>query len=335
MLNAVSIGDVHMNGPLSKLIPDHPHMVRREIGRVGDWMRAKGIQHMFWTGDVGDNPRMGYEEQRALLKLWRDYPDLRFWIILGNHDKFAPDSSAGHSLELLMDCAPENVTIFAEPQDLDIDGHMVRFLPWPFQNFSKKMLNVAHVETAGSVSDSGKPFEGDELYKGSAVATIGHLHTNQRTRNLFYPGTLWQQNFGEKRKKFFHHIEWNGRDDYEITDVRFRPEYTLHTVIIESSADLEKIPTDAKQLVKLVVHDGADVDEASWSRMPNVVKVNAYKTKEELAQVVAADLNSGQSLVFDTSEFFRSWIDAQGMGEEEVNDLLDLRTRVLKNEPLR
>lgn len=334
-LLALGIGDVHEDGPLARLIPDYADMTGREIDRVCQYGRERGINVIFKYGDVGDSPRMSYEGQRALLRTYRRNKDMEFHVILGNHDKFSTDSAAGHSMDLLLECVPKNVHIYTEPSDVEVNGHMVRFLPWPHQNFNKRMLNVAHVETAGALSDSGRPFEGDELYKGSAVAVLGHLHTMHKVKNRYYSGTLWQQNFGEKKKKYFHHIEWNGPDDYEITNVRFHSEYTLHTVVISSSKDLEKIPQGPKDLVKLVVRDGADVDAASWARMTNVVKVNAYRTKEELAEVVAADLNSGQTLVIDTSEFFGSWMGQQGFTEKKVKRLAKLRSRVLTGAPLR
>jgi hypothetical protein len=334
-LLALGVGDIHEDGPVSKLIPDYSAMTGRELDRVCAYARERGISIIFHYGDVGDSPRMSYEGQRELLRHYRRNKDMEFHIILGNHDKYAPDSAAGHSLDLLLECVPKNVHIYTEPTEVEIAGHTVRFLPWPHQSFSRKCLNVAHIETAGSVSDSGRAFEGADLYKGSAVAVIGHLHTMQKSRNRYYSGTLWQQNFGESSKKYFHHIEWNGPEDYEITNVRFRSEYTLHTVVISSSKDLESIPQGPKDLVKLVVRDGADVDAASWARMTNVVKVNAYRTKEELAEVVAADLNSGQTLVIDTTEFFNSWIAQQSFDEKRVKRLSRLRHRVLTGEPLR
>lgn len=334
-LMALGIGDIHEDGPMAKLIPDYHEMTGREIDRVCAYGRERGINVIIKYGDVGDTPRMSYEGQRELLRCWKRNKDMEFHIILGNHDKYSTDSAAGHSMDLLLEFKPRNVHIYTEPQDVEINGHMVRFLPWPHQNFSKKMLNVAHVETAGSLSDSGRPFEGNDLYSGSAVAVLGHLHTMHKVKNRYYSGTLWQQNFGEKVKKYFHQIEWNGPDDYEITNVRFHPEYTLHNVVISSSKDLDNIPQGPKDLVKLIVRDGADVDAASWAKMPNVVKVNAYRTKEELAEVVAADLNSGQTLVIDTSEFFRSWIDQKGYPEKRVKRLVALREKVLTGQPLR
>lgn len=333
-MEALGLGDCHFDGPFTKLVPKGHEVICREIQKAMDWARKRGIKIVFFYGDICEFPRMSYEAQRSFTKLLRHNRKLEVYIILGNHDKYAPDSSAGHSLELVQDMiemgALPNVHIYTEPTDVEIDGVGVRFLPWPSRAFSKSRLNVAHIETAGSKTDSGRLFDEDGLYKGNAVIVAGHLHQSQEVRNTHFSGTLFQQNFGENWKKYFHHIRFDSVEDYEIEKIRTKPEYRLHNIVVKSKADLKTIPTDPTDLVKLILRDGADVDASAWSGRANVVKTTGYKSKEELTAVLTADLKEGEQLTIDTKEFFLAWLDTQGYSPEDNKALIKLRNKILR-----
>lgn len=334
-MDALGIGDLHFDGPFTKLIPDAHKVIAKEVQKVLDWGKKRGIDQVFLYGDVCEFPRMSYESYREFSRLLRKNRKFTFHIILGNHDKFAIDPSAGHSLELVHDLvemnALPNVRVYTEPTDVEIDGVGVRFLPWPHRAFSKSRLNVAHIETAGSKSDSGKLFDPEGLYKGTAVIVAGHLHQSQKVRNTYFSGTPFQQNFGEHYKKYFHHIRFESVDDYEIELVRTKPEYRLHSIVVKSKADVKTIPTSSNDLVKLIIRDSADVDASAWNGMSNVVKTTGYKSKEELATVLAADLKEGEQLTIDTTEFFMAWLGAQGLPESDQRALVKLRRSILRS----
>lgn len=333
-MEALGIGDIHMDGPLFSLIPNAAQVVSKEIDKIVAWGRKRGITTVFLYGDLCESPRMTYESFRALSKVLRRNKDIEFHIILGNHDKFSIEASAGHSLELFVDLvemrALKNVNIYEEPTDVEIDGVGVRFLPWPHRAFSKSMLNVAHIETAGSKSDSGRLMDPEGLYDGPAVIVAGHLHTSQRVRNTYFSGTPYQQNFGEGTDKYFHHIRFDSVKDYEIELVKTRPEYTLHNIVIKSKADIKLIPSSPTDLVKLIIRDGADVDASSWSGMSNVVKTTGYKSREELAEALTADLSQSEQITIDTTEFFKAWVQVQGLTPVDEKALLKLRRRILR-----
>lgn len=337
-MEALGVGDLHLDGPFTKLVPEGAKVICNEVQKIVKWGRKRGINRVFFYGDICDTPRMSYEAYRAFSKLLRDNPDTEFHMILGNHDKFAVQSEAGHSMELVKDLleimeALPNVHLYTEPTDVEIEGVMVRFLPWPSRAFSKSMLNVAHIETAGSKSDSGREMDPEGLYKGNAVIVAGHLHTEQVVRNTYFSGTPFQQNFGEGLKKYFHHIRFESVSDYDIEKIRTRPEYRLHNIVVKSKRDLESIPDDPHDLVKLVVRDGADVDATAWANRPNVVKTTGYRSREELEAVLTADLAQSEQITVDTTAFFKAWTEAQTeISEEDRSELIKLRRSILRRE---
>jgi hypothetical protein len=334
-MHAVSIGDLHLTddsgkGGLSNYIEEPDLYVMSECQRVLSYAKKNGISNVFFKGDICENPRMSYDAQLALLEFLDRNKRFKFWIILGNHDKFAEDSSQGHSLEIIQRYPFPHVHIITEPEVIKIDGTKIHFHPWPSQDFSKKLLNIAHVEVQGSKMDSGRVFDNEEHSNSKAVVAVGHLHTNHRIRNSYYSGTLYQTYFGESLPKFFHHINFKDRDDYSIDSIPFDPKYKLYTCIVHAKKDLKKLPTDTKHLVKLIIEEGSDIDpESPECQMPNIVSVKGFKTKAELQTILTEDLTSGEELVIRTEEHFNKWLSVQNIESRIVDRAKVLREQLL------
>jgi hypothetical protein len=207
----------------------------------------------------------------------------------------------------------------------------VRFLPWPYCNLKSGVLNFFHNEVQGSLSDSGRAFTGDELSSSDAVACAGHLHTAHRVRNTQFCGTLYQTNFGERLPKFFNHIIYNSDLDFEFNLIPHDPEYKLWNVTVESRADLANIPEGSKNLVKLVVADGADIAASDLTRWPNIVQIRNFKTQQDLAQVLSEGSSEGHAVTFKVSEFFDTWVEAYDVPQEMRDRMVSIRKRVLNN----
>ncbi len=330
-MEAVAIGDLHFDGDIAKHVPDHHLMIGRLVDKVCKWARKRGISNVILLGDLCEAPRMSYESMMELHDMFERNADMQFYAILGNHDLYSENPKDGHSMQVLKKLSRvKNLKLFTKPTDVEIDGAPVRFLPWPSSHFSKKALNIAHIERLGSRTDSGKPFKAKSLPDGKEVCVIGHLHTKQKVRRAYYPGTLYQTNFGERPEKFFAHIMFNSVLDFEIECIPFKPEYVLHNVVIETRSDLKKVPKDDNQLVKLIVGDGADVDPNSWAHMRNVVKVTPYKTKEELVDALTEDLVDGTSIVIETDDFIEAWFAESNTDPDLAAHALKVRRRILK-----
>jgi len=305
----VGIGDLHLTdssgrGGLNEYLKGrHDQFVADlVIDQPLKYAKKKGIKDIILYGDICENPRMSYDAQMALARIF-DQP-FQFHVLLGNHDLFAEDPEVGHSLQLVELFKPKNVTVYTKPKTVDFDGQQVRFLPWPHKKFDLEALNVAHIDVQGSRTDSGRLNDKEDLNTSKATAVIGHIHTRQRVRNSFYSGTLYQTNFGERPEKFFHHITYD--DGWVIEDVPVRPVYRLHSVEIESKADLKGIPASEFDLVKLIVKT-SKVTAADYQHL-NVVKVKAVNSEAELALARVEDLKEGSAVEISTDEFFKHWL---------------------------
>ena len=337
-MEAVGIGDLHLtdafgSGGLAKYIPDHDQMVFRQVKRVLDWAAKKGIRHAFFYGDLCHNPRMSYEAMTAMSNIvaYARKLGIEVHIILGNHDLLGRTAKTGHSLQCFQEYAvakAEGVNIYLNGCDTEIDGAPVRFLSFPRAKFSSRALNVCHLDVQGAVADSGQVIKHKDRDASANVIVAGHIHTNQRVRNTFYSGTLYQTCFGERAKKFFHHISFTSTSDYEITSVPFKPEYVLHSVTVESKKDLPRDLSD-KDLVKLVIKDGAKVLPPDYQHL-NVVAIKNFQSREQLHTILTEDLPQEETKI-SVKDFFNVWIDGLDCSDDLRQSVIATRRRILSS----
>ena len=119
MLNAVLIGDLHLDGMAAALGADANRLQVAEVARAEAWAVRNGVNHMVYLGDVSDRHTLSYDAHCRLVELWRTNTHLRRDVILGNHD-FAENGV--HSLSLLQRMAETDfegsVHIHTEPTQL-------------------------------------------------------------------------------------------------------------------------------------------------------------------------------------------------------------------------
>lgn len=306
-MEAIAVGDLHFDGPIASLLQNHEQYVVKSLDRIVETARKKGIRHLILLGDMGHSPRIKYESQIAFLQWLHRNSDIKVWAILGNHDKFSEETEAGHSMQLIVAAAPPNFTLITEPQNIKIDGAPFRFLPWPHASFSKKRMNIAHVERRGTKGESGREFKSESFPDGPEWAVVGHLHTRQRVKNAYYPGTLYQTTFGETEEKFYAHIRYED-NTWSVRFVPFKSPWILRTITVHSKADLKNLPTDKTTLIRLVVSDGTDLTPKLLSKYPNIVKVRPFKSKAELEEILMEDLQDGQSISIRTRDLLTSYM---------------------------
>jgi hypothetical protein len=335
-MECVGIGDLHMTddsgkGALSKYVQEPDQMVANEVRKViTDYARPHGIDKIFLYGDICDGPRMSYDAMMAFVDLLTENDDMEFHAILGNHDLYSKKVSVGHSMQVIerLYRAP-NFKLYKKPTTVQIDGASVRFLPFPHEKFDAEALNVFHKEVRGAKNDAGRKFDGDDFTDSKAVTVAGHLHTAHKVRNTFYAGTLYQNNFGEKLPKYFHHIRFKSVRDYSVDLIEHDPQYKLHNVVLQTRDDLANIPKGQFNLVKLVVQDGADVSAADWADHKNIVETKNFKTKADLQTALDEDILNPKSFNFRPDEWFKEWVKALDVEPSMRRQIRDVRKRVL------
>ena len=337
MAEFIGIGDLHLpnhlgQGGLARYIDTPEVYVCSEVRRVLAYADRKNISQIFFYGDICEGARMSYESQLAFSRLLNSYGDqFTFWIIPGNHDMYGRTPEMGHSLQLLDAFnANSHVKFMFRPCDVRFDGALVRFLPFPACEFSPKALNVCHVDVYGATADSGRQILNEDRDRSNRLVVAGHIHTNQVVRNTYYSGTLYQTCFGEQPEKFFHHIQFSSTNDYEISSVPFKAKYKLHTIPVQSKADIPKALSKT-DLVKLVIQDGADVQVPDYAHL-NVVTVRTFQSRKQLAAALTEDLPSnGSELKLSTREFFHAWIEGQDAPDHIKASAVQIRKRVLSS----
>jgi len=290
VINLIGIGDLHLDGKLSKFIPDINQVVCNEIRKVLVYAERQGVDLIVMYGDICDKSTMGAEAHELLVDLFCDYPQLKFILMKGNHDHASAEEN---SLRLLKKMVQrkllKNVKVVDQPTKLFKDtDYPINILPWPHQETEANCLNIIHTEVNGAKWDHGRDVGCDWSPKHVCVA--GHIHTHQVIRKTYFSGTLYQTSFGEKPEKYFHHVRWGGPKDYEVKSVPHTPTYTLHNVIIKSIDDLSQVESDTKKLYKVFVDKKAAIDADTFQKFPNVVRINAYTTKQDLEVLLQQEL---------------------------------------------
>ena len=149
------------------------------------------------------------------------------YVIMGNHDASTPhiEMPENHALQCFKALADRNINIIDLPTVLNPQSDKkIVIMPYlPPGSFMKHMpqenvgLVFCHQEFEGCTFDGGNRSEhGDPIPDGFNIIS-GHIHAEQRLKNLWYPGTPTQTRFGESDSKGYFLISINESTcDYEI-----------------------------------------------------------------------------------------------------------------------
>lgn len=297
MLEFIGCGDLHFDGKLRKYLPNLNSLIIDEVNRVLAYAKRNGVKLIVFYGDICDVPAMSDEARRLLLALLMDNHNFSFIFVLGNHDT---ENAEVHSMQMFVDMIKfgmmSHVRVIEKPTTLfKKTDTPLRLLPWPSLDTQADCLNVIHMEVAGSVFDGGRAVDSKHKVPKSHVCVAGHLHTPQRVGSVDFSGTLYQTNFGEKPKKFFHHVTWNSADEKPVIKrVPHAAAFKLVNLVIENQNDIDSIEDNPLTLYKVFVHMDIALEADTFADKPNVVKTNSFKTKTELETLLSNEINLDQ-----------------------------------------
>lgn len=375
-MQMIGIGDLHLSthtghSPWSRF-EDYLHttpddMVIREVKKIYDYAVKHGVPDVAFYGDLCHGGRMSYAAHMLLRQLIQSYPKITTHMILGNHDWIGAVEDgatreidptfldhAEYSLQLLDLMRIKNLKIYANIHKTKIQGVNVNFMPYPHPLFEgdsldENALNVFHKEVAGAMHDNGAPIKGKHsmAIKKKYLGVAGHLHTNQRVHNIFYAGSVVQNSFGEKPKKFFHHIKINitdkarkktgdfkiDEDDWEVLDVPIKQRYTLRKIQIKDKADWKKLPNDPNVLVQIRLDKNVVVTPERYEKYAKHTKIVGFDPyshqalDEEVAKMDTVQMD-GEEVIIDPAEFFRVYLASKNKSAEEIDELMKLRQKI-------
>lgn len=322
MLEFIGIGDLHLDGPLKKYVPNLNQIICDEVFSTVLYGRQKGIENFFLYGDIAHKPDLSSSAIFALIDLVQRL-SLRakgsnFYVIHGNHDVLNAEHNSFNALRnMVAGSKMNNIHLLSEQTDVEIDDVPVRFLPWPNAKVSSRALNVAHVEVSGSKMDTGRASH-TELSFGKALVVAGHLHTAQVIGKTHYSGTLYQTTFGESMPKYFHHGVVDENLKHKISLVKRKPLLRLHNVYVEDEEDIEKIPQDTGDLCKVYVNTKSKLTEGKISRIPSVVEVKTVSSSKEVEAFVQEDVMlTEEALSFSHEALLNDWLNSANVNKDE------------------
>jgi DNA repair exonuclease SbcCD nuclease subunit len=296
-LRGIGIGDLHLD-KMRKHFPDQDiDLQLAEVAKVFRYAKRQGIEHVFFLGDVGEGYsdftsmlRMSEKAQAALFRMLKSVDgSFNVYILIGNHDFSGLDS---HTLlmffELQRQGVFKTVRFFDQQEQLKIDGVPVCILPYPYTKpkTSRPSLCFAHYEVKGAVRDNGRKITAGEKHRYEGhVFVQGHLHTQQVVRNHFYPGTLYQTNFGESLPKGFVEFQAAVKGDKIQFKHRFignDPAFKLINLRVFKRRHLDAIDPNPLYRYKLFVSEDVRLTEQDLAAHHNIVNRLSFTDEKEL-----------------------------------------------------
>lgn len=322
----VGIGDLHLDGRLKKYLPtDLNTYVLDEVRIIVRQALKNDIRTCVLYGDVCDNPVMSYAAMMGLINLFREFPKVNFLLLKGNHDHATNDST---SLDVLayMDFDNAKFALHKPRTFYRNSDHPIVLHPWPLHDVVRGAMNVLHIETKGSIMDSGRVSGSTIELDPEAAWVAGHLHTNHSN----FAGTIYQTGFGEKADKFYHIVDL---EKSKVRSIPHSPKYRLENIVISKREDLDElIPKDTNTLVKLFIKSKVIITEGALDKFPNVVKHNSFKTKQELEALIMEDFvidDISAATNFDVDQALSDWMVSENIGNKLHKRVMRLNKQIM------
>lgn len=195
------------------------------------------------SGDVNDTKStIRSETVRALLAIHRDFRDLDFYYLVGNHDLESERSLEHHSLNFLKNLS--NVRV------IDTLLLMDEWAMIPYQNSSQKFLDQLEIVRGEGIKKivCHQGFFGAKMgnyvvdqtsvspleLKDFIFVASGHYHEHQHVGlgNIVYAGSPYTTSFAEADQRKFIHVVLDTEEGVKLeshpTDVRKHCSFDLH-----------------------------------------------------------------------------------------------------------
>jgi Straboviridae/Ackermannviridae/Kyanoviridae exonuclease subunit 1 len=300
----------------------HDHMERFYSNIFFPFLRENpDISLVIGLGDMFD--RRKYTNHLSLSRCFGYFfdplvrMDLQLYCLVGNHDAFYKNTLVPNTLELfLQERYPENVTIFAEPDCIDIDGTKVLMVPW--------ICDANREETMGLMEKSGSTvclghleLKGFEMYRGVpqdggidtgpfqdfGLVCSGHYHHKSTHGVINYLGCPYEMTWADHDDpKGFHVL------DTKTLKLEFiHNTHTLHEKLEYHGYESFVPPDTTGKFVKLDVHvRDSHLDGIIRDMEKTAVSV---KVREITASTESSSTIHSLSDAEDTVSLIRRYID--------------------------
>lgn len=322
------IGDLHLD-KLTKHWSNANELQINEVRKVLGYFASRGITRVVFLGDLGETSVMSDDAKVRLFMLLTEFHQskkMTFHLIIGNHDY---SHKHKHGLHLVSEIGskfiPEGLFIYSEPTLLEWGGVPINLSPFPYGAEVEGALNIGHLETAKAKTDSGRIITSSKHnFKGQWV--MGHLHTKQKVGSVFYPGTLYQTNFGERLPKGFLITQAAMKDGIlkcKHEWIESQPTFSFETVDIEKREDLGKLSISPYTRYRVRIVSGLDINPALlMESRPNIAQVlleDTLLTNEQGEEIVS------EALKFQEAELLKTYLKQLGYKKALIKKIMAVR----------
>jgi len=208
-MKAIVIADIHLsmysNDPVVEGISMRLFYLNSVLRRIADYAIKHKIDIIIIAGDIYHTKSSIHAvAQDVLLEYVRDYQDLLFYVIDGNHDMSSKSGKGVSGLKCL-DNEP-NVYMMHEPTMVE----NIFFVPWNAKTMVETVKNgqadylISHFGLNEAMLNSGISIISDLGMKDLAHykwCLLGHYHMPQELGNVIIPGSIIQLDWGEKHEE--------------------------------------------------------------------------------------------------------------------------------------
>lgn len=187
-----------------------------------------GIKHVIDLGDTWDKRKfINYSTLKLSRDVWFDElrnRDITLDLIVGNHCTAYKNTNEVNSPDLLLQDY-KNVNVYADPQDIEIDGLRIAMLPWicsgnfndcmDYLDNTRAQVLFGHLEIAGFEMYKGHPSDhgfDSKLFSKFDMVFSGHFHHKSTRGNIHYLGAPYEMNWSD----------WNDPRGFHIFDTETR-----------------------------------------------------------------------------------------------------------------
>lgn len=273
-------------------------------------VEQEGIKHIIHLGDIVD--RRKHINFMSLHKMKKHFFDpiiekgYTLDVIVGNHDVAYKNTNEINAMQELFSYAGyDKLRYYWKPQDVDVDGLSIAFLPWicsgnfddsmEFINKSKSKVLFGHLELKGfemyrgAINDHGFDVS---LFERFDMVLSGHFHHRSQMANVTYLGSPYEITWSDYNDPRGFHIF--DTDTLQLTYVQnplrmfFRLRYCDKTMSrSEILSQVEEKGVLENSYVKIVV-----TNKTNAALFDSFISVVEQKKVSDI-QVVEDHLNMG------------------------------------------
>ncbi len=279
-MKSIIIADIHLSlysqDTIISGVSRRLHYLNQTLIQIAEYAKANDIKYITIAGDTLHNKSIIHAiAQSMLLDFLRNYHDLIFVIIDGNHDMSSKSGDGVSGLKGL-DNEPNVIMVHKAMQKENIS-----FVPWNPKTMKKDIKNakgdylVSHFGLNEAMLNSGISIVSDiglNDLKKFKHCFIGHYHLPQEVGNVTIPGSIIQLDWGEKgeEKRFIVFDSDTGQiDSIIITGYQKHVELELNSDNAEEVIKQAKLLKEGGDFVKLLKID--NVDTSKFEKSFNIV----------------------------------------------------------------